>query len=333
MDSYQFDQSSSSSVISALAMQQIVDSLRYQRHRDSTKVNYYSVWHSFNKFFVRLDQKPNLWEDRLTLFVGYLVQKSLKSNTIRSYISAIKAVLKQDRVNLCEDKYLLTSLTKACKYVNDHVRTRLPIQKNLCGYIIRKTEDYFQERNQNYLAIMYTSMFAVAYYRLLRVGELTTGSHAVKVTDIHIADNKNKILFILHTSKTHWTDSELQMIKLTMMPHLDPYEYGRKHNSNDRKEMHFCPYNLIRRFMNVRRKYKSPHEPFYIFQDHSVVTPRHMCTTLRTILTQIDLDPQVYRTHSFRIGCSIDMYNAHIDVGIIKKLGCWCSNIVYSYLK
>ena len=211
---------SSTSTISTSVVQQIIDVLKMHHHHDSTKATYYTVWKKFNQFFVQLDEKPKTWEERLVLFVGYLVQKGLKGNTINSYISAVKAVLRQDGVTLCEDRYLLNSLIKASWFLNNQVRTRLPIQKCLCGFLINSTEDFFQGKNQPYLAALYTSMFAAAYYGMLRIGELTSGlySHAVKVCDVHLADNKHKILFVLCTSKTHWTDSKPQLIKLTSSP-------------------------------------------------------------------------------------------------------------------
>ena len=55
--------------------------------------NYYGIWKTFNQFIVRLDFKPTNWEDRITLFAGHLIHLGRKSNTVKSYISAIKAVL------------------------------------------------------------------------------------------------------------------------------------------------------------------------------------------------------------------------------------------------
>ena len=46
---------SSNSVISTQDMTDLVEQLRLQRHRDTTRKNYYSVWKFFNRFFVRLD--------------------------------------------------------------------------------------------------------------------------------------------------------------------------------------------------------------------------------------------------------------------------------------
>ena len=96
---------STSSTISTSAVQAIIAKLKRDRVCESTKRNYYSVWKTFNEFFVRLDHKPNNWEDQLVLFVGHLVSENKNSQTIRSYISAIKNVLADDGVILNENKF------------------------------------------------------------------------------------------------------------------------------------------------------------------------------------------------------------------------------------
>ena len=45
-------------MISIEAMKQIVEKLKGESIRKSTKNNYYSIWKSFNKFFIQLDSKP-----------------------------------------------------------------------------------------------------------------------------------------------------------------------------------------------------------------------------------------------------------------------------------
>ena len=173
------------------------------------------VWHQFNEFFIRLDVKPTSWEDRLILFVGYLVENNKKSLTIRSYISAVKSVLREDNVIVNEDRYLLTSLTKACKYKNDQVRIRLPIQKGILNMLFDELLDILDQ--QPYLMTLYRAMFASAYYGLLRVGEIASGEHPVKAVDVHVGLNKRKIMFMLRTLKTHWKDVKPQVVKVTSM--------------------------------------------------------------------------------------------------------------------
>ena len=113
----------------------IVDKLRTEKVQNTTKNNYYSAWKAFNDFFISLDIKPDNWEDRVILFIGFLIEyKKVKSQTVKSYISAIKSVLyTYGKFKLNEDKFLLTSLTRACKLQNDTVRIRLPIKKSLLG--------------------------------------------------------------------------------------------------------------------------------------------------------------------------------------------------------
>ena len=70
--------------------------------------NNYIIWKCFNKFFLRPDHRPSEWEECLVLFVVYLVQSGRKSATVKSYISAIKAVLNSIGKKLNNDQVLLT---------------------------------------------------------------------------------------------------------------------------------------------------------------------------------------------------------------------------------
>ena len=99
-------------------------------------MNYYGVWKTFNKFFTRLDIKPNNWEDRLTLFIAYLIETKKKSSTIKSYVSVIKAVLLDIKVELNGDRVLLAALTKACKIKNDQIKVKLPINHGFLNILL-----------------------------------------------------------------------------------------------------------------------------------------------------------------------------------------------------
>ena len=134
---------STSSTLSTIAIQSIVDKLKVQWHRSTTKKNYYSIWRSFNEFFIQLDVKPPTWEDRLILFVAYLVDSKKQSSTIKSYMSAVKAVLQDDGHYLNVDKMCLNSMTKACRLQNDRVHSRLPICKGLLHLILKGLETVF----------------------------------------------------------------------------------------------------------------------------------------------------------------------------------------------
>ena len=110
---------------------------------------------------MHLDKKPKSWESHLTLFVGFLVSENKQSSTVRSYISAIKAVLRDLKIKLNEDMLLLNSIIRACKLNNDTICMRLPIRKLLLTVMINSVEILF-ESPQPYLTTLYKAMLVTA---------------------------------------------------------------------------------------------------------------------------------------------------------------------------
>ena len=167
----------------------------------------------------------------------------------------MKAVLKTNGIEINKDQYLISSLTKACQLKNDRVKTHLPIGKGLLQIVINKVKQFFDNKGQPYLATLHQALISTAYFGLFRVGELTSGDHPVLARDVHIGANKNKILFILRTSKTHWKNSKPQLAKIS--------------SSADRKTAastnQYCPFILLQEFLKVRGLYKSQNEPFFNF--------------------------------------------------------------------
>ena len=166
-----------------------------------------------------------------------------------------------NNIEIDEDTYLLGSLTKACRVHNDHFTQRLPIQKGMLGVLIKNTDMWFQAKGQPFLSVLYRTLFSTAYFGLFRVGELTTGEHPVKVTDVKIGENKNKFLFILRSSKTHNKDVKPQRVTISstapFIKQREPYP--------EIKESSWCPFYLLQAYRQIRPKYKSKAEPFFHF--------------------------------------------------------------------
>ena len=95
--------SSTESSISTKGIQEIIQKLKREKYRDSTKQNYYKIWQIFNRFFIRLDAKPATWENRILLFTAHLIDQGKKSTTVKSYISATRAVLADNDIEPNED--------------------------------------------------------------------------------------------------------------------------------------------------------------------------------------------------------------------------------------
>ena len=300
-------------------MLQVIDRLKSQSNRDSTRRSYHGIWTRFNKFLLRLDKKPSTWEDRLAIFVAHLIELGRQSATVKSYISAIKCVLVQDGYTWSDDRARLTALTKACKLQNDEVKIRLPIKLGLLEMILFEVDRHFHD--QMYLRFMYKAFFSMCYYGLFRVGKLAFGEHQIKAKDVHLAYFKDKILVYLYSSKTHGTYNRPQKVKLTGVSE----EF--KGNSN------FCPFHLIRIYLALRGGFCTNSEPFFLLRDESPLTPDMVRLTLRLMLTNLNLDATLYDCHSFRIGRASDLfYKFHYSLEEVKVAGRWRSN-VYKYLR
>ena len=193
-------------------MELILQRLKSQTTRNTTTKNYHTIWKGFNKFILRLDKIPETWEGRLCLYGAFLVEKGIQSSTLKSYFSAIKKVLVLDGYKFSEEQCLLNSLSKACHLQNDQLRFRLPICHSLLEIILFELERMFP--TQYYLEILYKTIIIIAYYGLFRIGELAMSQHSVRACNVNAGKNKNKILIVLYSSKTHLPGTQPQKIKI-----------------------------------------------------------------------------------------------------------------------
>ena len=265
------------------------------------------------------------------LFVGHLVDTKRQSQTVRSYISAIRNVLRDEGVILQEDNFLLNSLMRACRLCNDKVHTRLPIQKGMLSVLIKFIRVAFNERGQSYLATLYSTMLSTAYYGLFRVSELTKDKHNVLARNVQIAKNKKKLLFMLRSSKTHGEESPPQIIKISSSSHQQIGAKKAERQVND-QSLHFCPYQLLNDYRELRGPYLTVNEPFFVLQDHLPVTQNMIRTCLKLTIRQCNFNESLFSMHFLRSGRTHDLLKMGLSVETIKKIGCWRSNAVFRYL-
>ena len=304
-------------------MKQIMDRLLIKQTRDSTSQTYLRIWRSFNAFIIKLDTKLKSWEDRVTLYVGFLIEKGLQSSTIKSYVSAIKRILIDDGYEWDNTKVLLVSLTHACRLVNDKVRTRLQIQCGLLDLILFEVQRKFSCR-QYYLQCLYMALFALGSYGLMRVGEMTESQHVIKARNIHIAVNKNKILIVLYSSKTHSRAMRPQEIKIVANYDEQTGAYI-KHN--------FCPFRLLRRYVAVKDFYVHEDDQFFVFRDGSLVRPQNLRDLLKEMITKLRLNSDLYGMHSLRIRRCTDLIKYNYSLDEVRMLGRWRLNTVFKYIR
>ena len=149
--------------------------------------------------------------------------------------------------------------------------------------------------------------------------------HVLKAKDVKMGRNKDKLRFMLHTSKKHWHGDKPQVITIASAGLVKANEMTGTWD--------ICPFYNVQHFLQIRKSRKRDDEQFFIFRDRSPVLPEHFRTVLARSVNLAGLDSRYYRSRGFRAGCAVDMLTRlHLSIETIKKFGHWRSNAVYRYL-
>ena len=265
-----------------------------------------------------MDRRPQSWEDRLIIYITHLIKIGRASQTISSYISAIKAVLRAEDIFILDNSYELAALVKACKLKNDEIHIRLPIQRNLLHLLVDKIKNRLLEKSQEYLSLLYTAIILTGYHALFRVGELTSRDHPILLEGILLADNKRKFQIVLRTSKTHTKADYPQMVKISVNDKTIP-SYS--------KQAAYCPYTASKKYFIQRRQirgWKQPGQPLFVFRDGSPVRPENFRYILKKIISDVGQDQSLYDCH--RVRKATNLLKEGWKIEGIMQVGRWKSN-------
>ena len=141
---------------------------------------------------------------------------------------------------------------------------------------------------------------------------MTQSAHVLLARNVHISQNKNKLLFVLNSSKTHDVGSPPQLIKISQK-----WSKGEKGKSTEDR---FNPFDLICNYIHIRPPAKTHREQFFIFSDGTGVKLHHFRDLLKTLLLQLKLQPELYCVHGLRGGRACDLMKYGLSVETFKKL-------------
>ena len=166
------------------------------------------IYRRFKQFILKWDVRPRALEDKATLFIAYLIENGMQSSSVKSYLPAIKKTLVVNGYKWNDARVQVATLKRVCRLINDRVMARFGVHCGLLELMLFQFERKFNQ--QPYQEIMYKAMFIVGYYRLLGAGELCFNNgtedelqHTIRAKLVYIATNKEKIILLLYTSKTH----------------------------------------------------------------------------------------------------------------------------------
>ena len=192
------------------------------------------------------------------------------------------------------------------------VDDRLPITKSILFRLVLALNNTCAI---SYYQSLYKAMFVVAFYGLLRVGEITKkindkDSHCLQYSDIAMQDQSFSINFRSHKYSIPGKVSRIFIHKLVHDP--------------------ACTLFHLQNYFRMRGK-----DGGNLFQ-HPIGTPisrSQFTEILNTALCFIGLSPSLYKGHSFRIGaCTWHMEQGCSDSQLCN-MGRWRSNAFLKYIR
>ena len=297
----------------------VADRLRFLLHSSlakSTVLGYKRAWTLFvncmmcmNIAFLGLDSLP-LSINQILIFVGYLNLLSYAPASIATYVSAIGYIHKIKGVTDPTQSYKVQKMIAAVVKVDNRKDSRLPITINI---LFRLVSSLQHTTKHPYYRSMFRAMYTVSFFGLMRMGEITR-------------DKFGKVPVFFNQLKFY---KDYIVITITDFKHNDsgkPFDIVLTRNTNKI----ICPVNALYTYIKYRGV---KHGPLFCFPDMTSVPREFYSNQLKSNLEFCGLDPNLYQTHSFRIGCCSYLALLGWSDSQIRNIGRWKTNDFIRYIR
>ena len=276
----------------------------------------YSVaWNNFIEFAEKQLLKSNFppTTEVVCDYIAWLSLKGYASSSIKSYVSALSYHCKIKNVADPTDTFVVKKLLVGLTRIDVRKDIRMPITHEILLKILIALPDVCFS---NFEAILFSSLFTVAFYGFLRVGEIVPDSigrqgHALFKENISYRPTSRSIeLFIPH-SKT----DQCSIGTTILIPATDDST---------------CPVRSFLAYDSRRPKY-----PGLYFKHFNglPVTRYQFSAVLKKALNSAGVNCLLYKTHSFRIGAATSASLAGLPDEEISSFGRWKSNAFKNYIR
>lgn len=305
----------------------VVDNLWDAAVAPSTKTTYLTGFNVFIRFLLmtgviacasEFEINVQVTEDLLIYFAAHCFHSNLSHSTIKIYLCGVRFMCLQRNISYPvgnEMPRLFSVLNGIKRLRSTPSRPRYPVTfdilKKLCFFLRQKLNRTFED-------ILLETACVVAFFGFLRCGEFT-----IKNTfdsSVHLCVNDLSIFqdYAVLTLKTSKTDPFRKGVSIKLFKTDQPV----------------CPYNVCCQYMAARQRLNpSPLEPLFIHKDGNPLSRGSFLAMFKHHLKCIDVNPNMYNGHSFRIGAATSAAAAKIEDHLIKVLGRWSSDAYCRYIK
>ena len=165
-------------------------------------------------------------------------------------------------------------------------------------------------------ACLFSSVFSISFFALLRVGEITTESTSVLVicrhdVNFNVINGRLELQLRIRSSKVDQRQNSVTLI----IPEQDT---------------ELCAVKKLHNYLNIRES--SPLSPLFLHFDDSYLTRFQFNAILRKTLQFCGVTDRI-RFHSFRIDRASELARKGVPDNDIQKWGRWASDAYSSYTR
>lgn len=251
--------------------------------------------------------------DQIINFIAFLSSKSISYSTAKTYLAGISFSLKLSNLPDPCQFFIVKKLLLGFKQLKHKKDTRSPITFPLLKKIVASLQHVC---SNYYEQILFSTAYTLAYFALLRVGEITStrGNSCNSALSLHnVSISTSCITIILDKTKTDQIGKGITI----------------QINSTNENKMLF---DNMRAFFQ-QRPTSTDTLQFLCHIDGSPLTYYQFNQVLKKSLSFLRLDVTTFKSHSFRIGAATYLYMQGAPEQEIKAKGRWHSNAFQSYIR
>lgn len=247
-------------------------------------------------------------------FISYCFEQKMSAATIATYLSGLsfKHKIKSwlDPTNFFVVKKCMEGYRRLCKTEDCRAPITYNILINICNTlpIVCTTK---------YESLLFKAAFCLAYFGLLRVGELVYTTYrqtdqALNFNDIHLSKDLTSVIVCIRKSKTNQVGRPV-FLKL-------PSEAGPD----------ICPVQALSAFVHIRPPQQGL---LFVHADSRPLTRYQFNAVLAKVIKHLGLPVSQFKSHSFRIGRATSLAMLGVSDDVIKHVGRWSSSAFIKYIR
>lgn len=248
----------------------------------------------------------------ISLYIAHLFERGLAHSTILSYNSAMSYWHKVKNVCDPTDSFFVIKILQGIKRERPSFDCRLPITQHILNRLVIALD---LTCSNLYYRTMYKTMYLLAFYAFLRLGEITQSSvkvkgHCLQISNIFMERDKFTVLFYSFKHSIPGKTCKI-MVKC-------------------QEDERLCPVKHMQMFLRMRGQINGN---LFCHLHGKPILRSQFTDVLNATLNSIGLSPSFYKGHSFRIGASSWAQSLGKSDAQIRSLGRWKSNAFLKYIR